>query len=70
IKDLEAVVKRTEGTSAAFIRELLRKAALYAAEEGNGMVVHDAHVSEAMHELLVHGGELTKRLLGVQAPTG
>ncbi|MFN2389328.1 MAG: AAA family ATPase [Actinomycetota bacterium] len=68
IEDASAIVKRTEGTSGAFIRELLRKAALYAAEEGNGMVVYDRHISDSLHDLLVHGGELTKRLLGVQVP--
>src|SRR5215475_12589462 len=57
----EQFVTRTEGASAAFIRELLRKAALFAADEMNDApVVMDHHVEDAMHELVVAGGELTK----------
>src|SRR5438874_8865472 len=33
VKNLEAIIKRTEGVSAAFIREMVRKAALAAADE-------------------------------------
>ena len=63
----EQFVTRTEGASAAFIRELLRKAALFAADEMNDApVVMDHHVEDAMHELVVAGGELTKSLLGVR----
>ena len=54
-------------TCAAFIRELLRKAALFAADEGPGApVVMDRHLDEAVHELVVAGGELTKSLLGAR----
>lgn len=61
------LVERTEGVSAAFIRELLRKAAVLAAIESDGeeLVVRSAHLTEALEELLVAGGELTKSLLGV-----
>jgi hypothetical protein len=60
------VVDRTRGVSAAFIRELLRKAALFAAEEdGAGpLVVREGHLDEALHDLVIEGGELTKTLLG------
>ena len=61
-------VRRTQGVSAAFIRELLRKAAVLAAEEngaGGELVLTDRHLEEATAELLVAGGELTKTLLGV-----
>jgi hypothetical protein len=62
----EGLVARTEGVSAAFIRELLRKAAVFAAEEdGDGeLVVRDRHIEEALTELLVAGGALTQSLLG------
>jgi ATP-dependent 26S proteasome regulatory subunit len=63
----EQLLDQTEGVSAAFIRELLRKAALFAADEGPGMVVEDRHLSEALHELVVEGGELTRKLLGAAA---
>ncbi|HJZ56213.1 MAG TPA: AAA family ATPase, partial [Gemmataceae bacterium] len=65
----EAWVRRTHGVSAAFIRELLRKAAVLAAEDapdGNGeLAVTDRHLEEATAELLVASGALTKTLLGV-----
>ncbi|HMQ33861.1 MAG TPA: hypothetical protein PKD53_24220 [Chloroflexaceae bacterium] len=55
---------QTEGVSAAFMRELMRKAAVFAADEGPELVVEDRHLREALHELVVEGGELTRRLLG------
>lgn len=64
IKDLEPYVKRTKGASGAFISELMRKAALFAAVDSDPIVVKDSHLDEAMHELLVAGGTLTKNLLG------
>jgi hypothetical protein len=56
--------------SAAFIRELLRKAAVFAAEDGGAgeLVVRDRHVHEALTELLVAGGALTQNLLGAGRP--
>ncbi|MBO0699247.1 MAG: hypothetical protein J2P46_12695 [Zavarzinella sp.] len=53
--------------SGAFIKELLRKAAVCAAkEDGAGqLVVRDRHLDEALAELLVAGGPLTQSLLGV-----
>jgi ATPase family associated with various cellular activities (AAA) len=57
-------VERTQGVSGAFVRELLRKAALFAADEGEELVVRDRHLDEALRDLLIEGGELTKRLLG------
>jgi hypothetical protein len=67
VEGLEGVIAKTEGVSAAFIRELLRKAALFAADElPSAPVVIDRHVDEALHELVVAGGELTKSLLGVR----
>jgi hypothetical protein len=64
--DADRLVERTRGVSAAFIRELLRKAALVSAVEGGDgkLVVSDRHLDEALHDLVVEGGELTKTLLG------
>jgi ATP-dependent 26S proteasome regulatory subunit len=65
VDDLERFVDRTRGVSAAFIRELLRKAALRAADESEGdLVVGERHLDEALHDLVIEGGELTKTLLG------
>ena len=67
INELDRFIENTKGASAAFIRELLRKAALFAADESvDGLVVTDRHLDEAMRELVVHGGELTKSLLGAE----
>jgi len=68
LDNTERLLDQTEGVGAAFIRELLRKAALFAADEGPELVVEDRHLSEALHELVVEGGELTCRLLGAASP--
>jgi hypothetical protein len=64
LAERERLLDQTEGVSAAFIRELLRKAALFAADESAALIVEDRHLTEALHELVVEGGELTRRLLG------
>jgi hypothetical protein len=68
LADREKLIARTEGVSGAFIRELLRKAAVFAAEEGadGALVVRDRHVDEGLAELLVAGGPLTQSLLGAR----
>lgn len=51
----------------------MRKAALFAAEDSgpdedaDSIVVEDRHVNEALYELVVEGGELTKQLLGASS---
>lgn len=62
LTDLGGLVKRTEGASAAFIKELVRRAALLASIEGSAGV-GDGHLEEALRELVL-AGSLTKRLLG------
>lgn len=61
-----SLIERSAGVSAAFIRELLRKAAVFAAEEDceSALIVRDRHIEEALTELLVAGGALTQSLLG------
>lgn len=66
LSGLDRFVARTEKASPAFIRELLRKAALFAAEDGETIVVNERHLDEAMHDLVVGGGELTMSLLGAR----
>jgi ATPase family associated with various cellular activities (AAA) len=66
VKNLDAIIKRTDGVSAAFIREMVRKAALAAADERDELVVEDRHLDEALHELLIEGGGLTRSLLGAK----
>ena len=59
----DAIVAQTAGATPAYIKELLRKAAVLAATEGDTMVVTGAHVEAALAEL-AEGGRLAQRLLG------
>jgi hypothetical protein len=66
-----AVITRTEGVTASFIKELLRRAALIAAEAEPGgadsqapIRVTDAHLSTALDQLLDTRSALTQSLLG------
>ncbi len=70
--DRKTAIARTEGVSASFIKELLRKAALLAADDDGGdpLTVTDAHVADALRELVVDGGALTRNLLGASEATG
>ena len=61
--DLDWIVARIEGATPAYIKELLRKAAVLAAEQGAGPVVTGAHLETALAEL-DEGGRLAQRLLG------
>ena len=62
------MIARTDGASPAFIQELIRKAALIAAEQQSSgeesLRLTDADFDEALRELLLGGGELTRNLLG------
>jgi ATP-dependent 26S proteasome regulatory subunit len=69
LSDPDAVVARTEGAPASFFKELLRKAALTAAEAGRAAVA-DADVALVLDELLAETGKLTRVLLGAEAPAG
>jgi ATP-dependent 26S proteasome regulatory subunit len=64
--DWDRLVERTAGASGAFVRELLRKAAVFAAEDSNGneLVIREKHLDESLAELVVAGGALTHSLLG------
>ena len=69
VADLQTIIQRTDGASAAFIRELMRRAALFAADDGEELVVRDTHLDAALHELMIQGGSLTRNLLGFR-PSG
>jgi len=64
IEDLDSLAARTEGASAAFIKELFRRAALNGDINGNTISIRDIHLDEALQELLARGGQLTQSLLG------
>jgi hypothetical protein len=65
--DLKRWVAQTDGVSPAFIEELLRKAALIAAERGEigrPMRLTGGDIEDAVRDLVQFGGELTQKLLG------
>ena len=67
--ELEAIVGKTKGASPAFVKELLRKAALLAAEAGGDLVVTQTHLNAALAEL-TEGRQLSQRILGFQTEQG
>jgi hypothetical protein len=67
LDNLDKYVERTKGATPAFIREVVRKAALLAAIDGNGLRVRSCHFDAALQDLLVSGGELGKSLVGFRA---
>ena len=72
LADPDAVIQRTEGVTASFIKELLRRAALIAAESAESAVpagtptlrLTDRHLHAALDILLGDANQLTRLLLG------
>jgi len=68
--DLDGIIERTEGVTAPFLRELLRKAALLAAEndavsdDGSPIAVSGAQLTTALDSLYDSRSQLTRALLG------
>ena len=59
-------VKRTDGVSASFIKELMRRAAqFHIARDGDGTLA-ESDVDAALQELVFTGGSLNRRLFGMQ----
>ena len=73
LSDSEVVITRTEGVTASFLKDLLRRAALNAADGAGGTTaplrVTDAHLGAALDELLDVGNQLTRVLLGAAEST-
>ncbi|AXJ09085.1 ATP-binding protein [Arthrobacter sp. PM3] len=59
---VEAAAARTEGTTASFARELVRRAVVAAALEG--VSVADRHLGVAVEDLMADGAALNRSLLG------
>jgi hypothetical protein len=77
VPGLDDVITRTEGVTAAFLRELLRRAALLAAaagqaDEGDGAPIRvtGAQLTEALDQLLDARAKLTRALLGGPGTAG
>jgi len=67
--DGDELVAALEGVSPAFIRELLRRAALVAAESSTGAIrVTEEHLLQALSELREGSEALTHSLLGAERP--
>ena len=76
LSEPDTVISRTEGVTASFMKELLRRAALSAADEsadevpGKPITVTDAHMAIALDQLLDTRNQLTRVLLGGQPRSG
>jgi hypothetical protein len=62
----DRLVQQTEGASAAFIRELMRRATLLALDEHADTIVAERQIAAALHDLIFDGGALTRSLLGAR----
>ncbi|MGX5655317.1 AAA family ATPase [Geodermatophilus nigrescens] len=66
--DVERAVERTDGVTASFLKELLRRAVLEALHEQDPVeVVTGAHMDRALDDLLDSTQQVTRVLLGVGA---
>ena len=64
--DTLAIVERTDGVTASFLKELLRRAVLESLhDDPSAPTVTAAHTSRALDDLLDTGQQLTRSLLGV-----
>lgn len=61
-----AAVERTEGVSAAFVKELMRRVAQASFEGGDDATVAVEDLDRALGEMLFEGGRLNAKLLGGQ----
>ena len=61
---MDEAVARTEGVSAAFIKELMRRIAQSALARDAAKSVVSADIDEALDDMLFAGGQLNTKLLG------
>ena len=66
----DEAVRRTDGMSAAFIKELMRRTAQYNLARGNGEAVESQDLDMALREMLFEGGQLNVRILGGDVNAG
>ncbi|MBV9325320.1 MAG: AAA family ATPase [Chloroflexi bacterium] len=67
--DTTRLVQRTDGASPAYLKELLRHAAVLAVAGDDSVGLHDEHVEQAIDEMAA-GGELGLRIMGFQPSPG
>ena len=63
---VETVVHRTERASAAFIKELMRRAAQFYIQKGGSGKLQVDDMNSALEEMLFAGGSLNAKLLGAE----
>jgi len=61
---VKSLVKKTKGASAAFIKELMRRAAQFNLQDSNHRCLSSNDVDSALEEMLFAGGSLNAKLLG------
>jgi hypothetical protein len=64
---LDLIVRRTKGSSPAFIKELMRRSAQFNLELTDEPVLRQQAVDAAVEELIFLGGSLNLKLLGGSA---
>jgi cell division protease FtsH len=64
---LADVIRRTDGVSAAFIKELVRRAVQISLEDGSGEQMTAKAFEGALDEMLFHGGPLNLKILGAES---
>lgn len=68
VQDFSEWIDRTDGASATFIRELVRRAALESSIESGSICIEARHLEKAIGELVEVGGTLTRNILGFRQP--
>jgi ATP-dependent 26S proteasome regulatory subunit len=61
---VDLIVRRTQGVSAAFIKELMRRAAQFQIESGTETVLQEGSIDRALEDMVFAGGSLNVKLLG------
>lgn len=67
---VEAIVRRTDKVSAAFIKELMRRSVQFHLERNGAGRVELPDVEQALDEMLFSGGSLNLKLLGAEGKDG
>jgi len=65
---IETIVRKTDRSSPAFIKELMRRCAQYLLQSAGDGVLALEHVEAALDEILFSGGSLNVKLLGGAVP--